>query len=211
MHAYILLDRTGSMSGLWDEALSSVNAYAQALADDSDGEKVDARVTLAVFDAQDGLQFDVLRKGVRAAEWRNVAPDEASPRGMTPLFDAVARLVSLAEADAVKEAVLVIMTDGQENASREVTREGAKAAIDRAKAKGWETVFLGANFGDFADADAIGVASGAQMAMAPGAYTTSMRRMSQKSRDYFAKKMGMEFNEDDRAEAKEANVRKPKS
>ena len=35
VHSYILLDRTGSMSSIWTEALSSVNAYAGSIASDA--------------------------------------------------------------------------------------------------------------------------------------------------------------------------------
>ena len=89
MHAYVLLDRSGSMQTLWVEALSSVNAYAKGLTDKSDGYAVDSHITLAVFDGQQGLQFDLLRKKVPALHWENVTDREASPRGMTPLLDAL--------------------------------------------------------------------------------------------------------------------------
>ena len=90
VHSYILLDRTGSMSSIWDEALTSVNAYAAAVGEAEEGETDDLEtsVTLAVFDAQDGLQYDVLRKDVEPSAWTKVTSDEVSPRGMTPLFDA---------------------------------------------------------------------------------------------------------------------------
>ena len=112
IHSYILLDRTGSMSSMWAEALSSVNAYAAGLASLEGGPAVDADVTLAVFDAQEGLQFDVIRDNVDATKWRNVTDADASPRGMTPLYDAIGRIVSVAETDRPDKAVLVIMTDG---------------------------------------------------------------------------------------------------
>jgi hypothetical protein len=58
LNAYILLDRSGSMSSRWSEALSSINAYVAELAKDA------AKVTLATFEGQDGLQFDVIRDDV---------------------------------------------------------------------------------------------------------------------------------------------------
>ena len=81
-HAYILLDRTGSMSNIWAEALGSVNAYVEALTKPADGAKPsgDDKVTLAVFDHHNGLKFDLLRRGVTAANWNKVTDDEASPR-----------------------------------------------------------------------------------------------------------------------------------
>ena len=133
-HAYILLDRTGSMSSIWAEAIGSLNAYVEALTRPADGALPSGndKVTLAAFDHHDGLKFDLLRRGVTAAAWNKVTDDEASPRGMTPLFDSIARIVALAEGDAPQRAVIVIMTDGEENASREVNKDGARAALDRA-------------------------------------------------------------------------------
>jgi hypothetical protein len=207
-HAYILLDRTGSMGSIWAEALGSVNAYVEALTKPADGAKPSEndQVTLAVFDHHGGLQFDVLRRGVKAAEWKKVTDAEASPRGMTPLFDSIARIVALAEADQPARAVIVVMTDGHENASKEVKKDGAKAALDRARAKGWEVVFLGAEFGQFMDAEAMGVGGSKSMAMASGSFEASMRKLASKSRHYFEDAAAMEFNEEDRKEAGENDV-----
>ncbi len=207
MHAYILLDRSGSMQSLWAEALSSVNAYAKELDNKTDGDAVDAKVTFAVFDDQAGLQFDVLRKDVPALHWENVTDAEASPRGMTPLLDAIGRIVSLAETDNADQAIIVVMTDGMENASREVTREGAKAALDRVRKKGWEVVFLGANFDNIDDANSVGVGAVSQMSMAPGNMDRSMQVFAKKSRAYFARKASVEFDESDREVANEKAVK----
>jgi hypothetical protein len=205
---YILLDRTGSMSPIWDEALSSVNAYANELKK-ADGDT--PAITLAVFDAQDGLQFDVLRRNVSVAEWRDVTNKEANPRGMTPLFDAMARMLAIAEGDAPERAVIVVMTDGAENASREVTREGVGAMLKRVQAKNWQVVFLGADFGNFSDADGVGIARGQSMAMGKGRMRASMSKLGLKSNSYYAaplaKSAPIEFDDEDRAEAGEADVK----
>lgn len=204
MHAYILLDRTGSMQSIWDEALGSVNAYVKALAEG------DGYATLAVFDAHDGLQFDVLRAGVPVQTWKDVTTEEASPRGMTPLFDAIGRLIARAESEAPEKAVFVIMTDGAENASREMKKDDVKAALDRIAKKGWQTVFLGAEFAKFDDADAVGVAGGQQVAMAAGMMGASMKMMARKSRAYFDADEAMAFDENDRKETGEADVKQRK-
>lgn len=164
-------------------------------------------MTLAVFDSQETLQFDVLRRKQAALHWENVTDKDASPRGMTPLLDAMVRVIALAEADNPDKAVIVVMTDGQENASREVTRDGVKAALDRVKAKGWETIFLGANFDNIADASSVGVGGGQQMAMSAGTMGASMARLAKKSRMYAAESAPIVFDQEDRAVAKEANVK----
>jgi len=120
------------MSSRWTEALSSVNAYATELGN--------AKVTLATFDAQDGLQFDVIRNAVPSKKWETVTDKDATPRGMTPLFDAIGRIVSLAEKSNDDKTVIVVMTDGAENHSREVTKEGARSALDRCKGRNWQVL-----------------------------------------------------------------------
>lgn len=212
VHSYILLDRTGSMSDIWDEALGSVNAYAASVGEadegEVDGEDIETDVTLAVFDYQDGMQFDVLRKGVKAEDWNDVTNDEANPRGMTPLFDAIGCMVSLAEADKPEKAVIVIMTDGRENSSRELTKDGAKAALARAEAKGWEVVFLGAEFASFDDAESVGMDARKTMAVGQGSMQDSMSALAKKSRAYGkGEEAEIEFNEEDRALADEEGVK----
>jgi hypothetical protein len=213
VQSYILLDRTGSMSDIWEEALTSVNAYADSFAADAPGAEIaggdiKTAVTLAVFDHQDGLQFDVLRDKVDPSNWKDVTNSDASPRGMTPLYDAIGRIVSRAEADAPKKAVIVIMTDGLENSSSELTNQGAKAALDRARARGWEVVFLGAEFASFDDAEAVGVTASKTMAVGEGQMSGSMNDLAQKARAYGkGAAPAVEFTPEDRAKADEEGVK----
>jgi hypothetical protein len=207
LETYILLDRTGSMEPIWAEALSSVNAYAQRLATLEGRSRVDADITLAAFDSQDGFQFNVLRHSVDADAWRRVTDREVTPRGMTPLYDAIGRIVSMAEADRPAKAVIVIMTDGEENSSTELDRRAARAALDRARARGWEVVFLGAEFGNFTDAEGVGQSASRNMAVTGDRLTESMNRLAGKSMDYATGAApSVEWNAEDRAAARESEV-----
>jgi hypothetical protein len=211
-HAYVLLDRTGSMNSIWGEALSSVNAYAQELAKPEEGKSVDAMITVAAFDHHAGFQFEPLRRNVRMAGWSDLSETEASPRGSTPLFDAIGEIVTLAEADAPDRAVIVIMTDGLENASEEFNRDSAKSALERAEKRGWEVVFLGADFAKFGDAAAIGLAGSKQMAVSQDRMSLSMGSLARKSKEYArsAAPAPIQFDDADRAEAGEAEVKERK-
>lgn len=172
------------MSGIGAEAPGSVNACVDALTRPAGGTRISGqdKVTLAVFDHHDGLKFGLLRRALRAGGWTRVSEAEISPRGMTPLFDAVPRIVSLAASDAPERGVIVSMTAGEENASRAVTKDGAKAALDRARAPGWEVVSLGSEFGKFADAEAVGVIGSKAMAVRAGSMEGSMRKPAARSR-----------------------------
>lgn len=210
LQLYILLDRTGSMAPIWDEALNSVNAYADELTKEQDP-PLDVEISLAVFDAQDGLQFDMLRRKETPAGWKSVTSQEANPRGMTPLFDAIGAMLTVAEEDKPKRAVIVVMTDGRENASREMTKETVKARLDSARKKGWEIVFLGAEFANFDDASSVGVSAAKSMAVSKEGMEETMRRLSKKSRDYGvaqdAEAAPIEFDDSDRDAAGEEGVK----
>jgi len=127
---------------------------------------------------------------------------------MTPLYDAIGRMVSLAEKDKPEKAVIVIMTDGEENSSKEMTKTSAKAALDRVRAKGWEVVFLGTEFSNFDDATGVGQSSSRNMAVSKDQLSDSMRRLSDKSKAYASGAAPtVEFNAEDRAAAKEEEVK----
>lgn len=198
LNAYILLDRTGSMAGRWDEALSSVNAYVEQLAK----EKTKACITLVLFDSYEaGLSFDIVRDKCAPAKWLKVSNVDAMPRGMTPLYDAVGKLVSAAEKEDAKKTVLVVMTDGEENASREYTRDSAKAALARCKTKGWQVVFLGADFDAVAQANTVGVAMANSLNMRAGNYQSVASNLASMSMAYATMDTHMVFSDKDREDA----------
>lgn len=159
-HDFILLDRSGSMSenNLWVEALGAVNGYVKKLADD----KVDTGVTLCLFDENGGeATFDVLRDRIVPSTWKDVSSAEATPRGMTPLNDAIAKIIGRAEQGNYEKVAVIIMTDGLENASREFPNSSGgmvkiKALLDKCRAKNWQIIFLGANFDNAAQGSSYG-------------------------------------------------------
>jgi ADP-heptose:LPS heptosyltransferase len=72
--------------------------------------------------------------------------DAIQPSGMTPLFDAAANVMDRALENNAKRTVVVIMTDGEENSSREYTQAKIKDKVKALTEKKWEVLFLGANF-----------------------------------------------------------------
>lgn len=135
MNVYILLDRSGSMQSLWNEAIGSINGYVSKLAKGTN-------VHLAAFDS---VSHDVVRD-CKAKDWTDVLETELAPRGGTPLYDSCGIVMALAEEAKAKKTMLVVMTDGYENASKEFTQQSIKDRVKTWEDKKWEVVFLGANF-----------------------------------------------------------------
>jgi Mg-chelatase subunit ChlD len=140
LNTYIVLDRSGSMVNQWSESLGAVNGYVQKLVED----KTQGTITVVAFDNVN--PYEVLRDKVNLAEYTNLTTAEVSPRGMTPLYDATGKAILNALSDNAEKTLLLIMTDGHENSSREFNQTAVKTLIKEVEGKGWEVVFLGANF-----------------------------------------------------------------
>jgi Mg-chelatase subunit ChlD len=151
---FILLDRSGSMEGpMWREALGAINAYCDKLKAD----KIETEITVAVFDMTGAaVNFDVVRTNVRPESYYALSDVDAKPRGATPLNDAAGLLLDLAEAANADRTAIIIMTDGLENASKEHSTTAIKSRLDRARARNWQVIMLGAGFDNAAQARSYG-------------------------------------------------------
>lgn len=202
MNIYILLDRSGSMMSKWDEAISSINGYIEELAKEKVMKK--AVATIAVFDNFGGLSFDVLRDQHPIKKWVAIKPDEVIPRGTTPLHDAIGRLADRVGNDKPKKATVAIMTDGLENASREVSRKDAKSYLDLMRKKNFDVVFLGVDFDAFAQGASLGGAAGQTLNVDAGQFGAATRSFAGKTASYAATGKVSDWSDADRDAASDS-------
>jgi len=153
-----ILDRSGSMSGLEKDTIGGYNGFLEK----QKKEEGDAVVTTVLFDDKYELVHD-------RADIGKVSPltdKEYFARGMTALFDAVGRTLkqvenrhkNALENEVPAKTVVIITTDGYENASREFKASAVKGMIENLrKEKGWEFLFLGANIDAIEAAENIGI------------------------------------------------------
>lgn len=200
-HDFILLDRSGSMAVNWVEAIGSVNAYVAKLAEDN----VDTGVTLAVFDHNVGkMDFTVIRDRITPSTWRKVDVKEVEPRGGTPLNDATGKIVALANAGrpggaSYDRVAIIIMTDGEENQSTELSVTQAKLLLDQCRAKGWQVIFLGANFDNARQATSYGTQSMHTVMASAGNFARATTDMASKRAIYGNTGQAMNFSDLEKA------------
>lgn len=197
-HDFILLDRSGSMDSRWTEALSSINSYVAKLAED----KVDTGVTLATFDHDIGaMKLDIIRDRIIPSTWREVSNKDCTPRGGTPLNDAVVKFAGMALAGNYDKVAFIIMTDGEENSSRE-DRSGllARKVLDDCRAKGWQVIMLGVDFDNTAQAASANNDINATVTVARGQVVNSMRMTSSKRAFYGVTGQSIGFTDEEKAE-----------
>ncbi len=142
----VVLDRSGSMASVRDDTIGGFNSFLE----EQKAVPGSACVSLVQFDDQ----YEVVYECRDVQDAPDLSPRTFVPRGSTALLDAIgrtlnatgARLAALPEAARPGKVLLVVMTDGLENASHEF---GARQVFDmithqRDKYQ-WEIVFIGAN------------------------------------------------------------------
>jgi hypothetical protein len=155
----VILDRSGSMGVIRESTRTGYNDYLRELRQDKSTEY---SITLTQFDAPGAEpELTVLYLDKPLAEIEDLKEDEYVPRGSTPLYDAIGETLRRVEGKENGRPVLdVVITDGQENFSREFNKESIKALIKEKEAHGHTFVFLGANIDSYAVAGAIGASMG---------------------------------------------------
>jgi hypothetical protein len=138
-----LLDRSGSMQSIKSDTEGGFDAYIEQ----QRGVPKRIEVTLARFDTE----YEPVYANRPIAQ---VPPLELQPRGMTALYDAVGRLITDVGAELAGRpenerpgtVIVVVLTDGHENSSREWTHEAVRALItQQQELYSWNFLFLGAN------------------------------------------------------------------
>lgn len=186
MDVYILLDRSGSMATLWKEAVGSINGYIEKL-DPED------KVHFAVFDS---VSHDLVQAN-KAKDWKKVNEADIEPRGGTPLYDSCGQIMTLAETMNTEKTMLIVMTDGYENASKEHTQASIKAKVKAWEDKNWEVVFLGANFDAVETvSNSVGVMAGKTMNYSAGNFARGMDILSAATTAYASAGTAINFTQE---------------
>ena len=141
-----ILDRSGSMAGLEADTIGGFNSMI-ARQRQAEGE---ALVSTVLFSNESTVIYD-------RVDLRQVKPmtdRQYAVGGCTALIDAIGGAIHhignvhkyARKEDRPERTIVVITTDGMENASHHYTSDQVKAMVERQKAKyGWEFLFLGAN------------------------------------------------------------------
>lgn len=146
----IIVDRSGSMMTCNIETQNGINKFVE----DQAKEKGKCNFSLVQFDDV----YEVVHAGVKI---KDVPKYELVPRSMTALNDAVCKTIIDTKSRVGKKkplVIIVIATDGGENASHEFKRSDVKRMINEQQEKGWQFTFIGANQDAFAEGATMGIA-----------------------------------------------------
>ncbi len=203
-HITVILDRTGSMEAIRDDTIGGFNAFVQA----QRAEPGTATLTLVQFDSQD--PYEVVMRSVPIGEVPQLTRETYVPRAATPMLDAIGRgivdlehcLATMPESERPGRVVVVIITDGQENASREYRKDQISQMIQNKQGLlGWQFVFLSADLDALDDAIRSGVRAPQAMSFdqtgegVQEAFSALSTRMGEYRRN---QRPSLDFEEEDR-------------
>jgi hypothetical protein len=197
----VVLDRSGSMHSVASDTVGGFNRFVE----DQKAAPGRAVLTLVQFDTE----YEFVHRAVPVGQ---VPPLDFHPRGGTALLDALGRaivetgerLAAMPEDARPGKIAFVVLTDGQENSSREYTRERVFEMIRRQNEEySWQFLFLGANQDAISAASSIGIPAAAAMTYAGTGQGTAraMNSASSALRSYRCGPRGqsVSFTDEDRA------------
>lgn len=163
----IILDRSGSMHALTKDVIGGFNSFI-------DSQRTlpgEARVTLVQFSDASSLIYEA-KPLAEVGEMTTFKPG-----GSTALLDAIGQTLDrqgkrIAGEKWAKSVVVVIITDGEENASHEYSNARIREMIAHAENHDWKFIYLGANQDAFAVGTSLGISKGMTMSYAANAVGT---------------------------------------
>lgn len=156
-HVTFVLDSSGSMSAIREDTMGGFNTFLE----DQQAEEGSATVTLVDFNSSVSVTY----RGMAIEGAEKLTVETYTPGGQTALYDAIvtsiedtAEFISSIDADNRPEnVIIVVLTDGKENASetpQDVVRERVET---RQTEYGWEFLFIGANQDAALTAEGMGI------------------------------------------------------
>jgi hypothetical protein len=183
VHVTFVLDSSGSMAKIKDDTIGGFNTFLGNQRDE------EGTATVSLYDFNTGVTNFYQMKSIEDAP--QLSADKYTPGGQTALFDAITTAVDetrdlvggMAEANRPDNVIVVVLTDGKENAS-ETPGEVVRKRVERGREDGWEFLFIGANQDAALTASSMGMDSNSSLNMshsgdgASAAYRSTSERIS---------------------------------
>ena len=153
----MILDRSGSMSGLEGDTIGGFNSMIR---EQKEGEG-DVLVSTILF----SNDSEVIHDRVPISKIEPMTAKDYRVGGCTALIDAIGGAIRhvknvhkyIRPEDVPAHTMFIITTDGMENASRKYSGKEVKKMIEEQKKAGWEFLFLGANIDAVETAASFGI------------------------------------------------------
>ena len=184
----IILDASGSMYSIKNEAIAGVVETIQTIRTaQTEDAKHEQLFSLVVFN---GKQIATVYDRMPIAKVSDFNEKDYMPTDNTPLYDAMGDSITNLQRyiDEEDNALVTIITDGYENASREWNHQRVFQLVEDLKKKNWLFTYIGANQDALAVAKDMGIDHSMNF-MSDAKGTKTMFAKEQRSRTAFYNKL----------------------
>lgn len=187
----IILDESGSMSSIREQALSGANETLQTIRA-AQQENLDDHqmITFVTFDT--GARRPFVRTIIDSEKIEtanDLIPDQYQPYGGTPLYDGMGLSITALK-ELIKEGdhvLVTVITDGFENSSHIYSAEMIKELVESLTSHGWVFTYIGANQDSEQTADGLGIRSTMDFQASVQGSAMMWNKMRSSSREYYKK------------------------
>lgn len=147
VHNLIILDESGSMGSIKEFIISGFNELVQTI--HGVEQQYPEQEHFISFVTFNGLGQKVINFREPAVSLGKIDGARYQPNSMTPLYDAmgdsITRLRNELEKESDYNVLVTILTDGEENASKEYSGAAIKKLVEEMKHLGWTFTYIGAD------------------------------------------------------------------
>ena len=143
----IILDASGSMESIYNQALSGTNETIQTIRmGQKDHPELQQCLTLASFNS--GKDYLKVKYSVAPIdEVKEITKEDYVACGCTALYDAMGEMISELKRKLTPEdrVLVTVITDGYENSSTHWSGPQIKSLVEELRHEGWTFTYIGAN------------------------------------------------------------------
>lgn len=153
-----VIDESGSMQGTESDVIGGFNNFIEQQKTAQEG-----KITVSLY--KFNSYWSRILNDLPIEEIRSLTSEDYTPGGLTALYDTIGNAITDMENQSkyakseykASMVMMVIITDGQENASKEYDARKIKQMIQELEqSENWQFIYLGADLDNFADADLLG-------------------------------------------------------
>ncbi|ULB35210.1 vWA domain-containing protein [Proteiniphilum propionicum] len=154
-----VIDESGSMQGTESDVVGGFNNFI-----DQQRSQPHGKITVSLY--KFNSHWSRVVNDLQLNEIRPLTNNDYTPGGLTALYDTIGNAINdIVKQTAYSESecnadtvIMVIITDGQENASSEYDSRKVKQMIQELeKSENWQFIYLGTDLNNFSDADTLGL------------------------------------------------------
>lgn len=150
---FIFLDQSGSMQGKKDETILSINNFILDQTKSLNSINQKGTISLITFSSHESILYDKIDLN----DYKEINEDNYKCYGYTALLDTLGNYFYKTNFDTNDNNIVIIVTDGLENASKKYKKSEIETKINLLKEINVQFLYIGVELDSFSDATSLSI------------------------------------------------------